>query len=406
MRIHAINKQLVYLFYANFSILFIGMGLFPILPVYAGEFGASSTTVGIYLGLTYVSITVGTMLTSWLAQHLTAKGAFVGAGVLGVPALALLGQATALWQVVILTSAVWFAGGIGLALVSVFTGLYADENSRGKSFGLMSLAAPLGAIIGGTTVGRLVEWQGYPLMFAVLAVVWAGWPLVALWKFENGPAATAASNSKGTSGNGMQPGRVFHLLLLAALLSAVTVRVGRLGLSLSMKANAFTPGDIADANVVGGLVTLPVVLWFGMLSDWLGRKRALALGYLVAAGAALLLSAAGQVWHYWAAAALLLAAQTANGAVASAFATDFLTPEALSRGLAWLNTTGWVAGILGYAWGGAMMDALGATSLFLIVTGFALAAAVLLWLLPQKCPAVSQGRTGLQGMELAPCPEV
>lgn len=406
MRNRSANTQLFYIFYANFTILFIGMGLFPLLPVYAGEFGASSTTVGIYLALTYASITVGTLLTSWLAERLTHKGAFVGAGVLGVPALVLLGQATALWQVVIFTGIVWFSGGIGLALVSVFTGLYADENNRGKSFGLMSLAAPLGAIIGGITVGRLVEWQGYPLMFGVLAIIWAGWPVVAFWKVKNEPSAAAVSKSKGTGANGMQPGRVFHLLLLAALLSAMTVRVGRLGLSLSMKASFFTPGDIANANVVGGLVTLPVVLWFGMLSDRLGRKRALALGYLVAAGGALTLSVAGQLWHYWAAATLLLAAQSANGAVASAFATDFLPPEALSRGLAWLNTTGWVAGILGYAGGGAMMDTLGATSLFLIVTGFALVATSLLRLLPLTCPVVPQGRRGLRGIEMTPCPEV
>ena len=34
---------------------------------------------------------------------------FAGAGMLGVPALVLMGQATALWQVVVLTSFIWFA---------------------------------------------------------------------------------------------------------------------------------------------------------------------------------------------------------------------------------------------------------------------------------------------------------
>jgi MFS family permease len=390
-----VKKQIAYLFISNFAILFIGMGLFPLLPVYASQFGATSTVVGVYLAIVYVSITAGTMLTGRLADRFTRKRTFVAAGLLGVPALVLLGQATALWQVVILTATVWFAGGVGLALVSVFTGLYADKNSRGKSFGLLALSSPLGAVIGGTVVGRLVEWQGYPLMFAVLALVWSAWPVVALFKVQDKPpvlthasvAATSAAKSQARasgSGNPVRLGSTFQLLLVATLLSAVTVRVGRMGLSLSMQAEQFSPGAIANASVVGGLVTIPVALWFGALSDRLGRKRLLMAGFLVAAGGALTLSTAHLLWQFWLAAALLLVAVSANGSVAAAFATDLLPPEALSRGMPRLHSMNWIAGIVGFAGGGYLMDSLQGTSLFVAIAALSLVAAALSAMLPEK----------------------
>jgi MFS family permease len=381
-----VNQQLVYLFISNFAILFIGMGLFPLLPIYAGQFGANSTMVGVYLAIVYVSITSGTLLTGWLAERFSRKGTFVAAGVLGVPALVLLGQATALWQVVVLTATVWFAGGIGLALVSVFTGLYADKNSRGKSFGLLALSSPLGAVIGGTVVGRLVEWQGYAVMFAALALVWSAWPIVALFKVQDKPLAKSAGKSQtpGESSSPVRLGGAFQLLLVAALLSAITVRVGRMGLSLSMQAEQFSAGAIANASVVGGLVTIPVALWFGTLSDRLGRKRLLLVGFLVAAGGALALSTAHQLWQFWVAAALLLVATASNGSVAAAFATDLLAPEALSRGMPWLHSMNWIAGIVGFAGGGYLMDTLEGTSLFAAIAALSLVAAALSGMLPEK----------------------
>ena len=68
-----------------------------------------------------------------------------------------MGQASSLWQVVILTALVWFSGGICMALVNISTGLYAGSEKRGKWFSVISLASPFGAIVGGLTVGSLIE---------------------------------------------------------------------------------------------------------------------------------------------------------------------------------------------------------------------------------------------------------
>jgi YNFM family putative membrane transporter len=379
-----LHQVLLGRFICNFLILFVGMGLFPLLPLYAAGFGATPAVVGLYLAITYVSIAVGTMLTGWLAQYLTRRGLLVAVGILGIPALVLLGQAAALWQVVLLTSVVWFSGGLGLTTVSVFTGLLAAGKSRGKSFSLMSLGSPLGAVIGGTTVGQLVAWQGYPLMFAVVGATWIAIPLVGLLGLKDIPAARPAPSAARMGGTGVGLGRTIYFLLLLSLLSAMAVSIGRFGTSLSMHAFDFSPQAVASTATVSGLATIPGVFLIGALSDRLGRKRFLMLGYLLAAGGVLTLIVATHLWHFWLAATLLLVGRNVSRAVAQALATDTLAPEALGRGLPWLNAMDWVAGILSFASAGYLMDTIGAANVFLVAGLLAVAAATLLGLLPQQ----------------------
>lgn len=386
------NKRLVYVFLCNFAILFVGMGVFPLLPLYAAEFGAGSAAIGIYMAITYISISIGTMLTSWLSERWSRRKTYVTAGVIGVPALILLGQATTLWQVVILTSVIWFAGGIGLALANVYTGLYASKESRGRAFSLVSLASPVGAVIGGMLIGRIVEWQGYPLMFAMLAVVWTLWPVVAFLKLKDDPAAVSVKKTSRAAVQTDGTGNVFTMILLGVLFSALTISVARLGLSLTMKAQHFTPSQISSATAIGGLVTIPVSLGIGTLSDRLGRKRFLMLSYLVAAIGALTLGFSSQLWHFWLASSLLLAARSSNGSIASALATDLLAPETLGRSLPWVHTMNWIASVIGFAGAGYGIEALGAFGLLLAATTASIVAAGMLGFLPARIGIPSAAR--------------
>src|SRR5574341_1089952 len=256
------NKQLIYLFLCNFSILFIGFGLFPLLPLYAAEFGASASFIGFYLAITYIAISIGSILAGQLSERLPRKTLFITAGSMGTPCLILLGQARSLWQVVILTALIWFAGGIGLSISNVLASLHTTSSTRGKAFGMLALASPLGALIGGLTVGRLVEWGGYPLMFTGLAIVWTMWPALALTKVKDvppcAPTTSSANQPAPAPASSQHPGTVFLFLLATVLLVSMTVSVGRMGLSLAMKGEQFSAGDVSTANAIGGLVTIPV----------------------------------------------------------------------------------------------------------------------------------------------------
>jgi MFS family permease len=164
----------------QFAIFFIGMGLFLLLPLYAVRFGATHTDIGILYAVIYIASAAGVLGTSWLPTRVARQALFFAGATLGIPALVLLGHATALWQVVLLTAFVWMCGGSTLTLLTVFTGVPADPASRGPVFDLMFLVYPVDALVGGTVVGQLTAAYGYTLLFDVLAVIWIIQPVVGL----------------------------------------------------------------------------------------------------------------------------------------------------------------------------------------------------------------------------------
>ena len=398
------NKQLLALFLSNLAILFIGFGVFPLLPVYASRFGATPSMIGVYLALTYIAISFGTMLPGWLSGRISQKTVFVTAGLLGVPAVSLLGYAAAFWQVVVLTGIVWFTGGVGITLVSVFTGRLANQDQRGRWFGLIALTTPLGAVVGGSLVAWLVETQGYQVMFTALGPVYAVWPLVGLLIIKEPRAAQTAALGPGQA-LAVRPDKRFSLLLLSAFLVAMTISISRLGLSLSMKAALFSAAAIARANVVGGLVTIPVVIGFGLLSDRLGRRLFLVIGYGLAAMSTLFLIGASQLWHFWIVSASVLVARSISGSLASALATDILPPEALGKALPRLNSLNWVAGILGFAASGYVMETLGQSGLYGMATIFALGAAAIIGFVSKHGERSVLGSKLPQAQPLSPSPK-
>lgn len=371
------NTQLLYLFMSSFIILFVGMGLFPVLPVYATEFGASRTVIGIYYALMYAANAAGAMSTNRLAAILTHKGLFVMVGVLGIPALMLLGQAAALWQVMLLTATLWFCGGAGLALISEFTAQQAGGASRGKSFSLMFLAFPLGAVFGGTLVGQLVHSAGYHTLFVVLGVIWTILPAIGIFKLKTGSQVKRVSGAT-TQRADVRLGSNFYRVLAMTLLASIAINAGRLGTALSMQAQDFSASAISSTGTVSGLLTIPIVLLIGALSDRLGRKTFLMLANVMAGGGVLLLAFATELWMFWIAATLVLVALCTNGALASALVTDTLSPQARQRGLPWINAMNPVAGVLSFASIGFLMDTLGQLPVYLVALSVAVGAALLL----------------------------
>jgi MFS family permease len=382
-----------YLFYSNLTILFVGMGLFPLLPVYAAQFGASRPFIGLYFAIIYVSLSAGSLLSGALAARYPIKILFVTAGAIGVPALIALGQANHLWQVVLLTSVVWFSGGLSLAFISMLVGLTSAKGKHGRAFTLLSLTVPLGALFGGAAVGRLVADLGYGWMFFGLGVVWAGQPLVGLFFPE------LAKDSGSLPAGQTQNYKMYNLsepfmgVLMISLVSAVAISLARLGAPLSMQAQAFTAPDIASTATISGLVALPIVALAGFFSDRIGRSRFLIIAYLSAATGIIVLSLAGQLWHFWLAASLILIALCLNGALASAVAADVLPPGELKRGLAWLNGILPIASILAYASTGFLTEALSFRLLFLLTAMLPVLAAALLESALQRCRRAARRTT-------------
>jgi MFS family permease len=234
---------------------------------------------------------------------------------------------------------------------------------------------PLAALGGGTAVGQLIAWKDFPVMFAVLGATWIVLPLAA-WQLEN---CSLADRTKGKAKKGTGKGRVdraFYLVILAIALSTLAISVGRLGTSLSMQALAFSPSSVASTATISGLLTVPVVLLLGPLSDRLNRRHILAFGYLLVGGGVVTLAVATQLWHFWLAATLLLTARCVNGAMGAALATDMLAPEELVRGLSWINAMGWASGVLSFAIGGYLVNRVGAEAVYVTASLLAVVAAI------------------------------
>lgn len=384
------NKQLLYLFLCNFAIVFIGFGLFPLLPLFAAQFGASPSFIGIFLAITYVAISIGSIIAGQLSGRISHKMLFTAAGLLGAVSLFLLGLANALWQAVILIALVWFAGGIGLSVSSVLTTLHVPSSERGRAFGWLALTSPLGALIGGLVVGRLVAWSGYPLMFVILAVEWSLFPFLALTRVQYEPTCEPTSTKSAQAApTPARPGTYFLLLLTTVLLASMTVSVGRMGVSMAMKDQLFSASEVSTVNAFGGLFTIPVTLMIGALSDRLGRKGFLFMGYVLAMGGTLLLIAAYELWHFWLVASLVLAARSVITAMSPAYATDLLDRRTLGKALPLVGTMNWVSGVIGFAGSGYILDTFGSVSLYGGTTVVAALAGIIVIFLPASLKAVA-----------------
>jgi len=391
-------KTFIVLFICHAVPLFIGMGLFPLLPLYAARFGATHTDIGIFYAVVYIASAAGVLGTGWLAARMSRRRLFLIGATLGIPSMLLLGHATALWHIVLLTALAWFCGGITLTLLSIFTGQLADPARRGRVYSLMFLVYPLDALVGGAVVGRLTATYGYTTMFYALAAVWAIQPLVGLFWLRD-PGITRTPAEAATRHAPLPFGRPFKQLLAASLLSIASVSIGRLGTSLSMQALGFAPDVVASTAIVSGLATIPLTLVVGTLSDRFGRRQILLVSYLVAAAGSATLIVASAAWQFQLAATLLLAAWCVNRAASAALATDLLPPEGLGRGLPRLGSMDSIASIVGFAVSGFVMDTFGGIALYSVAIILALSALFSLVGLPQRWRGAARPRAEALVME-------
>jgi MFS family permease len=379
------RKLFMPLFTSNLLIFTIGNGLLPLLPVFSSSFEVGSSMIGIYLAITYLALAAGTFLTGWAASRFNNRRLYIAAGLSSLASFFLLGFASQFWQAVLLTSSGWLFSGIQITLINIQTGRLADPAVRGKTFSMMYLARPVGAVLGGLLIGRLVEALGYGGTFQALAIlvlltIPMGW-----MAFNAKTEAAAGTVKKQEQAKPEKYATAFVLFLFIVLLINTALFTGRLGTSLSMQSQVFSPSAISSTSAIGGLLSIPFVFLFGGWSDRFGRKPVLVLSF--AFGLALFwLATASALWSFVLVSAGISIANYAGAPVASAMATDMLTKRNLGKGLALMNAMQWGAAIPGFAVAGFLIDLLGQAPVYFY-------AAVMLFANIALLVALNEGRS-------------
>ncbi len=371
------RKQLLLLFFGCLVPWTVGNGLMPLLPVYALQLGASTAVTGYYLAFAFLALALGTIFAGWLSDRLQRRKILsIISGALAIPLIWMMGQAVKIWQLTIVTATIWFLFGMAFASLNVLAGLFAAENERGKVFGLLGLTMGLGAIIGGLSVGPIVDRWGYPTMFSVLCLFSVILPTTAIFvkdkKIEQVPNQTAPEHSEKPSF-----GKAFIVLLLAQLIALIVNGTGNMGRSLAMNNLGFAATAITSTSVIGGLVMLPFPLILGWLSDRLGRKRMMVICYASYALCMVMFAISKSLWHFWIAATLFGIGFISNS-VGTALVTDLVEPKALGRGVSLFQGMGWFGNVIGLAVAGYAFQNIGISLSFFVAAALPLIGIVLL----------------------------
>lgn len=357
-------------------------GLVPLLPVYAVRLGASQALAGAYLAVAYCTLAAAAVVSGSVRGIHRQRRLFALAGAANVAALILLGFFAQLWQLFILTAVIWYFGGTMLTISNVMTGLLAKEAHRGRTFGLMYLAAPLGAIIGGLALGRLADALGFMGMFRVLAAWAILAPVAGTLALRGATAHTADATDTYTTSRqpGVDTGILRRLLPLlgATLLVGIATYTGRLSMSLTMEMQAFSATAVSSTATIGGLIAAPLIPLAGRISDRTGRYLLLALAYTATIGGLLTLSHANQLWQFWLAVAAFEIAARAGISIASALTTDLVPPPTLNRAISLLMAMSSIAGIVGFAAAGVLLQTVGSPQAQYVAAAVALGAIGLL----------------------------
>ena len=386
------RKQFSALFLCRLVVWSVGSGLLPILPVYASQLGAEPTLVGYYLSFSFLALVLGSVLAGWFSDRFQQRKALIiVTAVICIPALWLMGLVTNIWYLSILTAIVWFFAGMGISLTFILAGLFAGLGERGKVFGILELTGGLGPLIGGLSVGPLVDMWGFQTMFLIMAMFWMLYPLFALMIEDKVVVRQGQKDYEESAGQVSGLGSAFIFLLIAGLIANTSGFAGNLGIPLIMSDLTFAATAISSTAAIGGLVILPLPFLLGWLSDRVGRKRLLATVYFAGAVGFLVLTISTSLWQFWLVAALIYLVQSINRGIGSALVVDLVPEESLGTGVSLFNAMLWGGGVIGYASTGYAIQILGgATTFGAAIFLLFLAMAFLILVQPARPPIIAQ----------------
>lgn len=361
------RTQLAALFVCNMVPATVGIAVIALLPVYAVQLGASETVTGLFIGLAFGTLAIGTLISGWLSDRFQRRKLSITlAGILGVPVTFLMGQVNQIVLLAILTMILWFLAGVTVATVNILAGIYADPDTRGRTFGILGATVGLGQILGGFGSGAIVDRWGFSALFALVALVWVIQIFAVL--FVSDPVKTRVHEDSAKSRRSSLPQAIW-LLMAAHILAAIVDSSAGLGRPLMMNGLGFDATSISSALAMSGFFSLPLPILAGWLSDRFGRTRVLIACYLAVSIGALALASASNLWHFWVS-TILTTTVMAGFSVGLALVNDLASSDTLATAVSRFSAIPWLAGVIGYSATGLVISTFSPQTTFLVVTLF------------------------------------
>lgn len=371
------NKQLTSLFICNMLPYGIAIALLAVMPIYLRQLGGDPAQTGVYLALIYVALIAGTLAGGWLSNHFNRRKHFLLLGAIGcLPATYLMGQAGDPLSCTLFAMAAWFFGGIQVTMVNILTGLYADKEKRGRTFGIIGASIALSQMLGGLLAGPVVDRWGFTLLFNASALLYILAFMVGLL-LEDKQAAQPQPAHQTTP----PPAMILNLGFLALVIGSILVHAAstmtNMARPLMMDSLDFSTSAITSVIAVSGAANLPLPFLMGWLSDRVGRKSVLIGCYGVVALGIILLSRSSALWHFWMAQTLITTYRSTQ-VVGAALVADFAPRRQLSSSLSHFAMMPWIGGLVGYALTGTAIQNFGPANTLLIGALLPLAAVLVL----------------------------
>lgn len=303
-KIISLNKTVFVLGLVSFFTDLSSEMIYPVLPLFlANVIGASTTFIGLIEGIAESTASFLKIFSGWLSDKFGKRKQLVLAGY-GLSSLVkpFLAAATSGWHVLGVRFADRIGKGIRGAPRDAMIADVTQANQRGHAFGFHRAMDTAGAVIGPAATFLILIFMGnnYRLLFLIAAVPALIAVAIIIFGVKERQQTAVAPIYNIHTGQQRQPlsGQFIILLIIIGI---------------------FTLGNSSDAFLIlraqgaGIAVWLIPLLWLffnlvytlmsvpaGRLSDKIGRKRIILLGFIIYAASYLGLAFANAGWQIWA----------------------------------------------------------------------------------------------------------
>lgn len=358
-------------------------GIYPLIPIFlTGLPGTNAAIIGLIEGIAESTASLLRVFSGWMSDRMQNRKWFAAAGY-GLSALSkpFLAAATVWHHVLVVRFADRLGKGIRSAPRDALIADVTPPESRGISFGFHRAMDTTGAVAGPLLAFWLLKSLNVPLRtIFLLSAIPAILAVLILVSMVREPKHEKKQKSESIKIQWGSLGRPFKMFLLVTTVFALGNSSDAF-LILRAKDLGISTTSILLVYVLFNSVEAVTATFAGHVSDCMGRKKVIFLGYLVFAAVYAGFGLATNPSHIWALFAFYGIYQAATQGVQKAFASDMLSKHMRGSGLGAYHTLTGVALLPASIVAGLLWDNVNPSAPFFYGAAAAVISAVMLALL-------------------------